>query len=285
MNYQSYADMADVIRRNLWKVPSDVDVIVGVPRSGMIAALMIAELLNKPCASLCPSGEYSMVRGGTRESMTRTVSYGKLLLVEDVVNTGDSLARALQSWKERHPSGYPQILTAAIYVEGREAKDKVDIWLQDNYRADDPDWFYEWNLLHHSKSDRCIWDIDGLLCKNPPDDHDTAVYESYLAAPIPMVIPTYKVGMFVTYRLEQYRGITESWLRSNGIRYSELCMFPAPDRDTRNAQMSPAFFKAGIYNCRPDMLLFIESDPDQARRIHEISGKPVYCYESGIMYR
>lgn len=105
MNYQSYADMADVIRLNLWKIPTDVDVIVGVPRSGMIAALMIAELLNKPCASLCPSGEYSMVRGGTRETMTRTVSYGKLLLVEDVVNTGGSLARALQSWTERHPSG------------------------------------------------------------------------------------------------------------------------------------------------------------------------------------
>lgn len=285
MNYQSYNDMANVIRRNLWKVPADVSLIVGVPRSGMIAALMIAELLNKPCASLCPSGFISMSRGGTREMMSHSQQYGKILLVEDVVNTGDSMARALQAFRDHHPGGYPQALTLAVYAEGINAKQMVDIYLQDNYRADDPDWFYEWNLLHHSKSDRCIWDIDGLLCKNPPDDRDTAAYEQYISDPVPMVIPTYKVGAFVTYRLEQYRPITEAWLKNHGIKYGQLCMFPAPDRKTRNDKMSPAFFKADLYDCSPNMLLFIESDPMQASLIHDISGKPVYCYESGIMYK
>ena len=44
MRLITYDDIATTIRRNVWKVPSDVDLIVGVPRSGMIAALMLSEL-------------------------------------------------------------------------------------------------------------------------------------------------------------------------------------------------------------------------------------------------
>ena len=285
MNYQSYADMANVIRRNLWKVPTDVSLIVGVPRSGMIAALMIAELLNKPCASLCPSGFISMSRGGTREMMSHSQQYGKILLVEDVVNTGDSMARALQAFRDHHPGGYPQALTLAVYAEGINAKQMVDIYLQDNYRADDPDWFYEWNLLHHSKSDRCIWDIDGLLCKNPPDDRNTAAYEQYISDPVPMVIPTYPVGGFITYRLNCYRSVTKDWLERMGVKYKELFMFPGDSRDERNAKMSPAIFKARIYAALSQYALLIESEEWQAEEIHIMSGKPVYCYESGIMFK
>lgn len=52
MTYTTYEDLSNCIRRNVWKVPADVDLIVGVPRSGMIPALMLAELMNKRCADL-----------------------------------------------------------------------------------------------------------------------------------------------------------------------------------------------------------------------------------------
>ena len=42
MIYKSYQDLSCTIRRMLWKIPSDVGLVVGVPRSGMIAALMVA---------------------------------------------------------------------------------------------------------------------------------------------------------------------------------------------------------------------------------------------------
>ena len=279
MNYQSYEDMADVIRRNLWKIPSDVDLIVGVPRSGMIAALMIAELLNKPCGFV-EGGYFRHLAGGVRDKFDGNNRFDHILIVEDVVNTGMQVDEIIKSL--RPYLGIVRMTYLTVYAEdGR----KMDICLQDNYNPADPDWFYEWNILHHSKSARHLWDIDGLLCKNPPDDHDTAAYEQYISNPAPMVIPTYPVGGFVTYRLEKYRALTQNWLKRQGIKYQQLVMFPADDRDTRNAQMSPAIFKANIYRSLPQFKLFVESDASQAELICASSGKPVYCYENGKLYK
>jgi uncharacterized HAD superfamily protein/adenine/guanine phosphoribosyltransferase-like PRPP-binding protein len=283
MNYQSYEDMADVIRRNLWKIPADIDIVVGVPRSGLIAALMIAELLNKPCGFICGTGQILTMSGGVRESYNTMEIPVKILVIEDVVNTGYSINKIKAALAGHHKDW--EFIYAAIYVEGKDAKSLVDIYLQDNYIPDDSDWFYEWNILHHSKSDRHLWDIDGLLCKNPPDDHDTAAYEAYISNPLPMVIPTYPVGGFVTYRLEKYRALTQNWLKRQGIKYQQLVMFPADDRETRNAQMSPAIFKANIYRSLPQFKLFVESDASQAELICAASGKPVYCYENGKLYK
>lgn len=283
MNYQSYEDMADVIRRNLWKIPADVDLIVGVPRSGMIAALMIAELLNKPCGLILNTEQMLTMSGGVRESYNTMEIPVKILVIEDVVNTGYSINKIKAALAGHHKDW--EFIYAAIYVEGKDAKSLVDIYLQDNYIPDDPDWFYEWNILHHSKSDRCMWDIDGLLCKNPPDDHDTADYEQYIRNPLPMVIPTYPVGGFVTYRLEKYRDLTEAWLQRNHIRYKQLIMFAAQDRETRNNYMPPAIYKARMYMNHPEYILFIESDADQALEIWDCSHKPVYCYENGKLYK
>lgn len=283
MNYQSYEDMADVIRRNLWKIPADVDLIVGVPRSGMIAALMIAELLNKPCGYTSGNGRITLMRGGLREYATHTGIAYKVLVIEDVVNTGDSISKIKDGFAG-HSEDW-SIMFAAVYMEGAESKSMVDIYLQDNYNPADPDWFYEWNVLHHSKSDRCLWDIDGLLCKNPPDDHDTAAYQRYIINPVPMVIPTYPVGGFITYRLNCYRSVTQDWLKRMGIKYKELFMFPGSDRDERNAKMSPSIFKARMYAALSQYSLLIESEEWQAEEIHIMSGKPVYCYENGKLYK
>ena len=274
--------MADVIRRNLWKIPEDVDLIVGVPRSGMIAALMIAELLNKPCGYV-DGGSIHYLIGGVRDKFDGSTKIEHILIVEDVVNTGMQIIEMVKTL--RPYLGEFAMTYLSIYVEGPESKRMVDIYLQDNYNPADPDWFYEWNILHHSKSDRHLWDIDGLLCKNPPDDHDTAAYEQYISNPAPMVIPTYPVGGFVTYRLEKYRALTQNWLKRQGIKYQQLVMFPADDRDTRNAQMSPAIFKANIYRNLPQYNLFVESDAKQAELISTLSDKPVYCYENGKLYK
>jgi adenine/guanine phosphoribosyltransferase-like PRPP-binding protein len=48
MKYITIADLSETIRKNIWKIPRDIDFIIGVPRSGMIAASMIASYLNVP---------------------------------------------------------------------------------------------------------------------------------------------------------------------------------------------------------------------------------------------
>jgi hypothetical protein len=42
MNYRSIADLSNTITRNLHRLPRDVDLIVGVPPSGILAAAITA---------------------------------------------------------------------------------------------------------------------------------------------------------------------------------------------------------------------------------------------------
>lgn len=283
MNYASYDDLAGVIRTNLWKIPSDVDLIVGVPRSGMIAALMMAEYLNKHCTDLKAFIDGHALYEGVRGLNCREGKKGKVLILEDTVNLGCSMD-AVRALVERVKDKY-EIIYGTVFAEGAHAKSMVDIYLTDNFIPGDEDWFYEWNILHHGKNELCMWDLDGLLCKNPPDDSDLVAYERYIKDPIPMVIPTYPIGVFVTYRLEKYREITEAWLRSQDVRYGRLIMFDAPDREARNRYMCAAAYKAKIYRNNPGFLMFVESDTEQAEQIHVMSGKPVFCFENGKMYK
>lgn len=277
--------MADTVRRNLWKIPQDVDLIVGVPRSGMIPALMIAELLNKRCATLDEFVAGREMSCGARQRLMRDVApepqrTGRVLVIDDTVNKGGAMQRTRELL-----AGRQGIVFACVYARGRNARDMVDVWLEDIYNPDGGWYLYEWNILHHNsrKTLQSMWDIDGLLCREPPRDRDTAAYEAYLPVAVPMVIPTTTVGAFVTYRLEKYRGVTEQWLRRQGVTWNRLLMFDAPDRDARKRMQGASEYKAQAYREAAWARLFVESSWRQAERIHLLTGKAVYCYENGRM--
>lgn len=283
MNYKTYQDLSDCIRRNIWKVPKDVELIVGVPRSGMIPALMIAELLNKRCTDIDSFVEGKVFSCGGRGNLIRKNEITKVLVLDDTVFGGGAMKRAKEKVASR--SEMFDIIFGCIYAEGKNAKSFVDIWFEDNYRPG-PHWLYEWNILHHYEdvSKFSMWDIDGLICKEPPFDTDRKAYEDYLPDAVPMIIPTTEVGAIVTYRLEMYRDVTERWLKEQGITYRELRMFDAPDRETRGRLEQPCDYKARIYRCATWAKLFFESSKYQAERIHHLTGKPVFSYEDGRLY-
>lgn len=283
MNYKRYEDLSNCIRRNIWKIPQDVDLIVGIPRSGMIPSLMIAELLNKRCTDIDSFLDGRILSCGGRGSLIDNNEITKVLILDDTVFGGGAMKRARQ--KVSSLADKYEILFGCIYAEGVNAKSLVDIYFEDNY-VPGPHWLYEWNILHHyeSISKNSIWDIDGLMCKEPPFDTDREAYEKYLPEAIPMIIPTTQIGAVVTYRLEQYRQVTEKWLKDNGIDYRHLYMFNAPDRDTRGRMESPEKYKARIYANAPWASLFFESSKSQAVKIHELTGKSVFSYEDGKLY-
>ena len=275
--------MADTLRRGLWKVPYDVDMIVGIPRSGMIPALMLAELMNKRCADLDAFIGGREMSVGRRGGLMRRGTPGKVLIIDDSVASGNALLKV----KDRLQSmeGYT-FLYACVYAESAEAIGMVDICFENIWQSGEKLYRKEWNILHlfpHlAKSG--MWDIDSLLCKEPPNDKDTEAYEAYLAEAVPMVIPPTPVGAIVTYRLEKYREVTEAWLRRYGIEYRELVMFDAPDRVSRNKTISAGGYKGKVYAAARWAKLFYESDPHQAEVISKMSGKPCFCYEDGKMY-
>jgi adenine/guanine phosphoribosyltransferase-like PRPP-binding protein len=48
MNFVTYRDLNEDIIRNLHRIPNDIDVVVGVPRSGLLVASQIALYRNLP---------------------------------------------------------------------------------------------------------------------------------------------------------------------------------------------------------------------------------------------
>lgn len=111
-----------------------------------------------------------------------------------------------------------------------------------------------------------------MICEDPNvrSDAPTEEYLHFLrTAPKIRGVPPGTV--IVTGRLECYRDITEKWLKENNVNYSKLIMKPDYLRGVGNTPK----FKADNYI--PEAILFIESCPQQARAIADISGRPVFC--------
>lgn len=289
MKFVTLAELAGTIRKNVHKIPHDIDFVIGVPRSGVIAAGIIAEFLNAPLIDVDSFAKFGALPTGGRRSRFHRRSNAKktrVLVVDDTIFHGWSL-RAAKEKLEPFSFRY-EFIYIAVFLEG--PCDAVDIWLADLRRYTDGYTtfvLYEWNIFHHVPKlmGECIYDIDGVLCLDPPDERSGRPYLDYLPNAVPLFTPTVKVGELVTYRLEKYRELTEWWLYSQGVKYGALTMFPAKSYDER-AEMgiSPAAFKADIYRLRPWAKLFVESDDRQAREIHAITRRPVYSVETNKIY-
>lgn len=274
MIYVAYEDLCRDIRENLTKIPRDVCGVVGVPRSGMLPATIIAEYLNVPLIdirSLQPLGN-----GGRR---MRPDFGSKILVVEDTCFHGNSLSAAKRSINELGYSG-KEFEFLAVYLEGPCDRDKPDIYLRDireEAKGGPFGWaLYEWNIFAHGRlTDRTLFDMDGVICVEPPDERDTEAYEAYIKKPTPLYVPT---GAFInvcTYRLEKYRDITEQSLRDMGI---------CPVVHMASDRITPAWkVKAEMYK-EQRWMLFVESSEWQARRIYEETGKPVFCVQTNELY-
>ncbi len=101
MNYRSVNDLSRLVTRHAGKVPGDVELVVGIPRSGMLVASMIAIKLNRPLTDL-----YSFLRNddlqptGTlahnSKQLTKPLEARKILLVDDSIASGGSMAAAAE---------------------------------------------------------------------------------------------------------------------------------------------------------------------------------------------
>lgn len=283
MKYITYADMASTIRRNIWKVPYDVDIIVGVPRSGMIAALMIAELTGRRVSDIDTFLAGHVMDNGGRGKYISSAPIRKVLVVDDTVYAGSAISKARK--KLSCLAGQYTIIYGCVFAEGKQSRELVDMYFEFNYDPKEILYLYEWNICQHyeHKAQLIMFDLDGVISRNPPDDRNTKDYEAYLPNAIPMIVPRTMIGGICTYRLEKYRQVTEQWLEQHGIRYGSLKMVNATYDERKKINSSS--YKADWYARSEWAQLFIESDPYQAPVLSRLSRKPVYCYENNIMYQ
>lgn len=276
MKLKTYHDLQGDILHNLWKIPKDVDLIVGIPRSGILVASFIALSLNLPMVDLegfCSGRVFET--GTTRRRQKITSHYRRALIVDDSSRTGEALARAVETLNSASIT-LPPVTTCVVY--GTSAiRDRVDIVMD----VIDQPRIFEWNVLHHPGilKEACL-DIDGVLCHDPShaENDDGPAYLSFLQNARPLYLPSHPIKALVTSRLEKYRPETEEWLRRHGIVYDELIMLDLPNAMERRKAGVHGSHKATYYR-RSSATLFIESELHQAHEIAKLSGKPVLSLE------
>ena len=209
LNYKSISDLNNSIRNNIYKIPKDVDLVVGVPRSGMLAANIIALNLNISFVSIDEFLNNIKIKSSIRikNKLEKCSDANKVLIVDDSVNAGHTIENIKQSLKK-----YEQIYLL-LYLWIEKTYDKVDICLE---QVEEPRLF-EWNIFHRPFLEKCCVDMDGVLCKDPTDkqNDDGAEYLNFLFDTPALIKPTFKIGSIVTSRLEKYREQTVEWLKKS----------------------------------------------------------------------
>ncbi|MGA6099031.1 phosphoribosyltransferase family protein [Stutzerimonas marianensis] len=283
VNYRSLNHLSQLTNAYAGRIPCDVDLVVGIPRSGMLVASIIALKQNLPLTDL-----YSFLRnddlkrGTTRsykhEGLVKPQDAQKILLVDDSISSAKSMHAALAQVKAIFDK---EVVTMAVFAE-RHNRHLVDVHLE---LVEQPRVF-EWNIMHHEFLKQACLDIDGVLCVDPSLDEndDGQRYRDFLASTRPLFIPSVKVAHLVTSRLEKYRAETEEWLGRNGVEYGTLHMLDLASAEERRRLGIHARFKAEVYAKHPLTRLFVESEEKQAIEIMKLSGKPVYCLETNEMY-
>lgn len=274
MNYRSISDLNNTILRQLHVIPRDIDLIVGVPRSGMMPANLLALYLNLPYTDIHSFVNGYVYKSGARRQFFDASDHKKILIVDDSIASGSAL-RECQTMLNHLKLKY-QIKYCAVYATP-ESEKLVDFPLE---IVNTPRYF-QWNIFNHTTLEKACFDIDGVLCKDPSkaQNDDGLKYISFLLNAAPLYIPGSKIGTLVTSRLEKYRKETETWLKLNGVQYEKLVMLDLPDMKARQLANCHASHKAKEYKSSR-YNLFVESDLMQAIEINKLTKKPVYCTQN-----
>jgi uncharacterized HAD superfamily protein len=267
LSIRSVADLAATITANLHRIDRrQFDVVVGIPRSGMIPASIIATALQLPLADV---GGYA--RGIVNGRSGALVSGGnRVLLVDDSCNKGRAMATAVATL----PKGTEVTRLAVFGPYQVEPSSVCDIWFEIVHgpRA------FAWNMSKHIRLSRWGFDFDGVFCRDPEkaENDDGPRYDRFLREAEPLFLPTRPVGHIVTCRIERYRSATETWLRRQGVRFESLTMMPYANKAERMAAGNRGGWKAEQVR-RLGVELFVESCPKQAGIIAREAGTQVWC--------
>lgn len=274
IHYKSISDLNSSIIGNLYKFPHDVDLIVGVPRSGMLPANLLALYLNKPYTDIDSFIEGRIYGCGDRGIFIENKNNKNIIVIDDSVCTGKALAKTKSKITKANLENKFNFTYSAVFAT-KESKDKVDIFCD---IVEIPR-FFQWNLFHHPFFlANAFCDIDGVLCPNPPIDDDGEQYINYIKNAPKLYTPTVEIDTLISCRLEKYRTITEEWLKQNGIKYKHLILLNLPTKEVRQKWHKHGEYKGQLYK-DSNAILFVESSLWEAQKIQKISHKPVFCVE------
>lgn len=265
-------------KRLMQRLPSDVEAVVGCSRSGLLPATVVAAHLHLPLYSVSKRTGVVDLGGGTRDLQVDAAAVRKLVLIDDTTCQGNQLPPLREITAAHFPNA--EIVTAVVYNNPfSKANANLSAWLFPGNH------FLEWNWPNSGIIDWSGLDFDGVLCRDCLHDEndDGAKYQRFLQTAEPLHLPRrHEVPLIVTARHERYRPLTELWLARHGVRCRKLVM---RDFDVKSGWTAAvAKFKADHFAAAADLHLFVESDEQQARLIHEFTGKDALCPTTGAYF-
>lgn len=270
IHFKSYADLNSDVNKNFEKISGDWDLVVGIPRSGMIPAYIISLALNVDCTDIASLvSNLPLKRGVTRDlkkNITHPWDAEKILLVDDSILSGESLRKEMESipvfLKNR-------VTTLAIYSNKLVRKD-IDIVLEFVPLPR----VFEWNIFHHKIVEGACISLEGVISVDKVNNKSLIK---------PRYLPSGKIHTIVSCRPESQREQVVSWLGMYGVSFSNLVMvsddvgFDSLDDFSKSKIKSDTFQSSSAF-------LYIEGNPEQAKMISKESNKPVYCQASSQVY-
>ena len=280
----SYSDLHSLIQRNLWQIPNTVDLVIGIPRSGLMPASHIATSLNLPLQTLNEvSKKLSTKQLFTIRGIWQSEKPKHVLIVDDTSNTGLRMSQALELISNRWCG--VEVTTLAI-CSARNSGFSPDIAFTNSVTPR----VFAWNMFNHDEmTSRIAVDLDGILCVDPANyqNDDGENYLSFIREAELKIKPIKQVRAIITGRLEKYRSETQEWLFTNSISCLELFMNDAPNAHYRRNEKFErgalvvdqiSDFKSRILSTL-NPPLFVESNKNQAWNVHKITGINTYAFD------
>ena len=280
LSYRSYADMSRIISENVGMLP-DVDFVVGIPKSGIVPATMIATIKNVSFLDLDSFLFTQSRRKGRRiQHDGAIVEPTRVLIIDDSINTGAEFRR-VQRRIASLETDFEVTFCAIFGLQDRTKNAPRHLVLE---RVPQPRVF-QWNYRNHIIAESSCFDMDGVLCEDPTayDNDDGPRYLEFLLNARPLFIPQKQISAIVTSRLEKYREPTMEWLEANGVLYKDLIMLDLPTAEERRRLKAHAPFKASVYSTRDD-ILFVESNHKQALDIALATDKCAIATETDAFF-
>lgn len=281
IHYRSYNDLISLVSSKMELIPRQIDLVVGIPRSGMIPAYLIAGILDCGVTDLHTFLCNDKIKGGHRyrNEEKNAYDYTNILILDDSINSGSSLEEVKLEIHKSNFSELDKLHYGVIYAT------PFSTHLVDFYFESIPNpRLFEWNIFNHKVLSNACFDLDGVLCHDVPETYndDGEKYLEFITNVSPLIQPRVKIDKIVTSRLEKYREATQNWLKKHHFDYNELIMLDLPDKNARKKWGKHGDYKAEVYK-HSDNVLFFESSLEQALRIAEITTKPVFCVDTKQM--
>jgi hypothetical protein len=239
-------------------LPQDYDLIIALPRRGLIAGTYAAMRLGIPITTPNQMLEGKHMRG--KLGIVR-----KAIIVDDSIASGKQMNEAKDTLSKRFPN--IKFETGSPFVmKGRKADHPGMIFTRIVFGTD---------ILQPLKIDKVGWDMDGVICADPKPGSSETDIEKHCKEAKPLHIPRVPIYLIATSRKEEHREATEQWLRKHNIIYEHLIM-------RKEGQDHTSTKVEAILRYTPKT--FIESNPSTARSLCLLTGANILCYEEMRLY-